>query len=84
MAKTVAGQMGAAMDRTREQLSGAARVAREKAQKLGRRAAGYVRTHNMKRAVAEAGRTVRRYPGQALLAALCAGFLAGRLLRPTH
>jgi len=51
--------------------------------KLGE-AAGYVRTHNMSDAVAEVDRTVRRYPGQALVAALCVGFLAGRLLRPTQ
>jgi len=133
MAETITGDMGAAMDRARDQLSDAAKVAKEKAEELGRQAAskveaargpaaermenaasmlhqkadslpggprvtgaahaaaarlgeaaGYVRTHNVRDAVADVDRTVRRYPGQALLAALCFGFLAGRLIRPSR
>jgi len=131
MAETMTGEMGAAMDRARDQLSDAAKVAKDKAEEFGRQAASkveaargpaaeqmdnaaatlhqkadtlpggprvtgaahaaaaklaeaasYVRNHNVRDAVADVDRTVRRYPGQALVAALCLGFLAGRLLRP--
>jgi ElaB/YqjD/DUF883 family membrane-anchored ribosome-binding protein len=133
MDERLTGEMGTALDKAREQLSGAARVAMEKAEELSRQAAskadaargpaaeklenaaaalhqtadnlpggprvqgaahaaagrladaaGYVRTHNVRDAAADVDRTVRRYPGQALLAALCVGFVAGRLLRPSQ
>ena len=44
-------------------------------------AANYLRTHNVRDTAADVDRTVRRYPAQSLLAALCVGFWAGRLIR---
>jgi len=90
-------RVDAAREPTASKLEGAASTLRQKADNLpgGPRvrdaaysaankltdAANYVRTHNVRDTAADVDRTVRRYPAQSMLAALCVGFLAGRLIR---
>jgi len=84
-------ELVAELDRSRES---AARLLDKLAQKLGSntmvrgaasgigKAAQYVQAHSVEDMAAGAGRAIRKRPGVAIAAAVVAGFLVGRALRP--
>jgi ElaB/YqjD/DUF883 family membrane-anchored ribosome-binding protein len=66
-------------DRFASTAAGAAHATADKIQNV----ADYVRSHDTKAMVDDAGELVRRYPAQSLAAAAAVGFLVGRAFRGT-